>query len=306
MPIVASVNIPALNATTTIRNCLRALERQTFPREALEVIVADNGSTDGTPELIRKEFPWVRVVHASPRGSGIARNAAVAASNGRYICTTDADCIAETTWVAELVAALDGASSETLCVGGAILPYRQETIVERYRPAWIRQANLQDPSNRFFYAETPNAAFRRETFERLGFFLSEAGHDDSDMGMRITRSGGRITYAPRAVVRHRNPRTLREFWKQRRKYAEWNVALARRHPEFFAPFQSPSDLQRVRTETVRRLARDVLFAVPRALRPIPGKNSTRIDPLLDGVAAIANYAGVRAAFRKAAVEARRA
>jgi len=85
---------------------------------------------------------------------------------------------------------------------------------------------------------------------------------------------------------------LREFWKQRRKYAEWNVALARRHPEFFAPFQSPSDLQRVRTETVRRLARDMLFAVPRALRPIPGKNSTRIDPLLDGVAAIANYAGV--------------
>ncbi len=124
-----------------------------------------------------------------------------------------------------------------------------------------------------------------------GFFLSEAGHDDSDMGMRITRSGGRIIYAPRAVVRHRNPRTLREFWKQRRKYAEWNVALARRHPEFFAPFQSPSDLQRVRTETVRRLARDVLFAVPRAAAG-PRKELDS-NPLLDGVAAIANYAGAR-------------
>ncbi len=137
-----------------------------------------------------------------------------------------------------------------------------------------------------------------------GFFLSEAGHDDSDMGMRITRSGGRIIYAPRAVVRHRNPRTLREFWKQRRKYAEWNVALARRHPEFFAPFQSPSDLQRVRTETVRRLARDVLFAVPRALRPVPGKNSTRI-PSSTASRPLQTMPAL-AAFRKATLEARRA
>jgi cellulose synthase/poly-beta-1,6-N-acetylglucosamine synthase-like glycosyltransferase len=296
--VVASVNIPALNAAKVIRECLTSLQRQSFPREQMEVIVADNGSTDETCLILREEFPSVRVVKAAKRGSGNARNAALAASSGRLICTIDADCVADENWLRNLVRALDGASIDVLCAGGSIQPYRQKTLVEHYKPAWIRQANLAGGGGAFTYAETPNAAFRRGAFDRVGLFEGRHGLDDADMGARLTRAGAKFLYVPDAIVWHRNPTSISEYWKQRRKYAEWNVILANDHPDLIKAIRNPEDIPRLRVQTLRRVAKDVLVELPRAMLFCRSRYCTRFDPVLDCVAASAQYRGTLEGLRQ--------
>jgi cellulose synthase/poly-beta-1,6-N-acetylglucosamine synthase-like glycosyltransferase len=297
-PLIVSANIPALNAAKIVRDCLYSLDRQSFSRDEMEIIVADNGSTDDTCAVVRAGFPSVRIVRASERGSGNARNAALAASSGRFICTIDADCVADEHWIEALVRALQAADDDVLCAGGAILPYRQKTLVEHYRPAWIQQSNLAKGNGTFTYAETPNAAFRREAFDRVGNFVGRHGLDDADMGARLTRAGAKFLYVPDAIVRHRNPVRLRDYWNQRRKYAQWNVTLANDHPDFIPPMRDSRDVQQLRARTVRRVAKNLLIELPQALLLRPRRYYTRLDPLLDCVAATAQYRGTLDALRQ--------
>src|ERR687886_811536 len=123
-----SIIIPALNAGGTIDRCLAALSRQSLPRASFEVIVVDDGSTDGTAEVARR---WGAVVIRLDRNAGpaAARNAGLAASRGNRIVFTDADCEPADTFVAALTAELRDAR-----VGGAKGAYttRQCSLVARF------------------------------------------------------------------------------------------------------------------------------------------------------------------------------
>ena len=97
MPV--SVVVAALNAASTIQAQLDALSGQDYPAHLFEVLVCDNGSTDGTREIVQRHAqtdPRFRLVDASARrGSGPARNLGVARSRNNLIAFCDADDIAE-------------------------------------------------------------------------------------------------------------------------------------------------------------------------------------------------------------------
>lgn len=100
-----SVIIPCLNAERTIGEQLAALAAQRWS-ERWEVIVADNGSTDGTLEVVRRfagRLPELRVVDASQRrGSGYARNRGAAVARGEWLAFCDADDVVAPGWVAAM------------------------------------------------------------------------------------------------------------------------------------------------------------------------------------------------------------
>lgn len=103
-PLTLSVVIPALNAARFVCQAVESVHAQrNLPAECrLEIIVVDNGSTDGTPDLLRRTFgDRVRIVsETSDRGSAAARNAGIAVAAGGMIATLDAD----DTWMPEKVA----------------------------------------------------------------------------------------------------------------------------------------------------------------------------------------------------------
>jgi hypothetical protein len=112
-----SVVIASYNSIETIARCLRSLETQDA-RQAYEVIVVDS-STDGTADLVRREFPSVRLFVCSERKfPGDARNIGVSRALGDLIAFTDADCFVDASWVSRVVDAHD--RTDHGVIGGAV------------------------------------------------------------------------------------------------------------------------------------------------------------------------------------------
>ena len=91
-----SVIIPVYNGEGTIAECLEALASQDMPRREFEVIVVDDGSTDGTAAIV-KQFD-VKYIHQENTGPATARNVGVKNAQGKIVVFTDADCVPEPNW----------------------------------------------------------------------------------------------------------------------------------------------------------------------------------------------------------------
>jgi glycosyltransferase involved in cell wall biosynthesis len=110
--VVVSVIIPARNAVGTLSDALEALELQTLPRESYEIHVVDDGSTDGTPALVRASSR-ARLLEMPRRGgSYAARNLGLEHAHGEVIAFTDADCRPAENWLRQGLEGLDEAGLE--------------------------------------------------------------------------------------------------------------------------------------------------------------------------------------------------
>jgi glycosyltransferase involved in cell wall biosynthesis len=219
-----AVVVPARNAATTLPRTLAALRAQTYGG-ALEVVVADDGSADGTPELARAAGA---TVVASRGGPAEARDLGVAATIAPLIAFTDADCFPAARWIEHGAAALDAGAD---LVQGPILPEPGAAI-----GPWDRTLYARDPSPLF---QTANLLVTREAYDRAGGFARRiplpAGEksfgEDVLFGWAVKRGGGRVAWAPEALVHHAVfPRGARGFVAERERL-QWFPALVREVPE---------------------------------------------------------------------------
>ena len=292
-----SVVVPCLNATRASGDCLTSRGRQSYPSNRYEVIVSDNGSKDGSTDLIRERFPWVRVVCCPNKGSGYARNEGIRKARGDLILSTDSDCVPDKDWIVGMVSAFEVASTHVASIGGQIVPYSLGTSVESYRPAWPSQPDLANIPAGTSFAATPNAGFRAHAICEVGGFDGTLGFDDTDLGIRLQRHGYKIGYTSLAVVQHRNPVTIRELYRHRVKYGAFGYTLSRKYPELFGNPLEPSSRRRLCVATVRRILGDLLVKLPIAL--ITARASRpRIWPILDATMALGNYVGYAKAVKQ--------
>ena len=228
-----TVGVAAYNAARTIPGLLDSLLAQQFSRERFEIVVADNGSTDATPLIVRQYIHRgpVRLVDASARrGPAAARNAVVTAALGEIVAFTDADCIAHPDWLNEIEQGFadDGVGA----VAGAILADPARTSTERFcaRHGVLSQEHvLAHPV--LPYAQTANAAFRRSVFERVGTFDEDLiTCEDADMLWRMQLDTDlRLVYWPSALVWHRHRSSRRDLWRQTLGWGVGQALLYRKH-----------------------------------------------------------------------------
>ncbi|MEK6276720.1 MAG: glycosyltransferase [Actinomycetota bacterium] len=224
-PPFVSVVIPVLNGERTLGDCLVSVLRNDYPADRREVLVVDNGSTDRTAEIIRS-FP-VRCLRAPRRGAARARNRGIEASSGEIIAFTDADCLASTGWLRELVNCFD--AEEVGGVAGEVLPYPPRTSAERYA-ARIRHLSPERYLRRpiFPFAVTANLAFRRQVFDLVGLMdpRSPRGGESTDFCTRFFRGTGlQLRLASRAAVFHRHRTTVRDLLHQQWSYGRGHAFL---------------------------------------------------------------------------------
>jgi glycosyltransferase involved in cell wall biosynthesis len=220
-----SVVVPVLNGAGTIGACLTSLERQDYPARRLEVLVVDNGSTDDTPRIVREHA--ARWLVEGKRGPARARNRGIEAGRGEIVAFIDADCLASTGWLRELVAGF-----EDSCVGavaGEIVPFPPRTPAERYAGR-IRHLSPERYLRRpiFPFAVTANLAFRREVFDTIGLLdpASPRGGESTDICTRFLRETGlRLELAPRAIVFHRHRTSAVELFRQQWGYGRGHAYL---------------------------------------------------------------------------------
>jgi len=212
-----SVIVPVYNDPSGITACVGALLRQTYPANAYEIIVADNGSADKTravAERIRSECPRVRVVAEDRiRSSYAARNRGLREARGRILGFTDADCSPAPGWIEAGVRALvDRAVGAG--AGRIVVTYRSE------RPNACEYWDSASHFDQQWYVErhfgaTANLFVRAEVFERCGPFRADLfSGGDRELCKRLQVAGEQLTYVADAVVTHPARATLRSAFQK--------------------------------------------------------------------------------------------
>ncbi len=228
---LVSVVVPVRNGADCIGDCVASVLAARYPPHRREVLVVDNGSADGTADIVKGQP--VTYLFEADIGPSSARNRGVGSSSGEIVAFLDADCVVTKGWLEELVAPF--ADPDVWGVAGEILSYPPETRAQRYMAT--RKVRWQQPAleSRWWpFAVTANVAFRRATFERVGYFdpvLIRA--QDKDFGRRFLSSGLTMEYSPRAVVFHRHRATTRGFFRQ---HQGWGLGAVLLHVKYGLPW----------------------------------------------------------------------
>lgn len=201
--VFVTVIIPVWNGAVVIAKCLEALCAQTYPKDAFEIIVIDNGSSDDTT-VIAKSFPGVRVITELRPGSYAARNAGLASARGEFVAFTDADCIPAPRWLEEAVIAA-GQRSAALYGGRTVLfaEDHRNSAAAKYELAFSFLSSDWRENAKRGQCITANWFCRRSLLLELGGFdVSVKSGGDVKMSKQVRDAGGEIVYVHDMVVHH--------------------------------------------------------------------------------------------------------
>jgi GT2 family glycosyltransferase len=222
-----TVIVCTFNGRRTIRQCLASLTALDYPD--YEVIVIDDGSTDGTAEIVA-QFPCRAILQAN-LGLSTARNAGLNAATGEIVAYIDDDAFADRHWLRFL--ALAFRRSNHVSVGGPnIAPQEDLTAAAVARsPGSPCHVMLSDDVAE--HIPGCNMAFRRDALMAIGGFDPQfrVAGDDVDICWQIQQRGGTIGFAPAALVWHRRRNSVLGFWRQQAGYGKAESLLAAKWPE---------------------------------------------------------------------------
>ncbi|MDQ6663893.1 MAG: glycosyltransferase [Acidobacteriota bacterium] len=225
------------NRKPLLRACLASLHRQTNP--AAETIVVDNGSNDGSAEMVVAEFPYCRVIQNSGnRGFCAGNNQGIHAANGQLIALLNNDAEADPNWLA----ALQGVFTNAPSIGMAaskILVYEDPRRIDkvghliypdgqnRGRGTGALDEGQFDRVEEVLWPDGCAAMYRKDMLDRIGGFDEDffAYGDDAELGLRARIAGWKCVYTPHAVVRHHRGSTLGLKSARRLRLIERNRVL---------------------------------------------------------------------------------
>lgn len=234
---LVSVIIPVKDTEKTIEKCIVSLLNVDY--QNFEIIVVDDASTDRTKEIIKK-FPNIRLLESNGAGPSKARNMAIKESNGEFVAFTDADCIVHPEWLNELLKGflLPGVAG----VGGGQRSPDDETEFGKnvqdflksvgFITEYVKTRNNQTLKE-IKHNPTCNMMYRREIFEKVGYFLEGLWPgEDVELDYRITKAGYKLMYNPEAVVYHYRPDSIKRFKKMMYSYGWAQGVLVRKYGFF--------------------------------------------------------------------------
>lgn len=217
-PVRASVIIPAFNDQAGVNRCLQGLAAQTWPQDALEVVIVDNGSSP--PLAIERDHPFtVRLIRCATPGSYAARNAGVKVAAGSVLAFLDADCWPDPDWLAQGIRSL-GEGAGRAVVGGEVVISKphEPTAVALYQ--WVMGFGQESNVREKRFSATANLFCTRAQFDAVGPFderLLSGG--DREWCWRAIAHAHEVCYAPDAIIRTAPRSSLRGAIRQARRVA---------------------------------------------------------------------------------------
>jgi GT2 family glycosyltransferase len=271
-PVTVSVIVPTFNRRASLERLLEGLARQTYPVEAIEVVVVDDGSTDGTREwLDAARFPYrLRPFSQNHGGPAEARNRGVAEATGELLVFLDDDVLPDARVIESHVTS--HRDRDTVVIGPMLPP------TDWSRPAWIRweedklvavydaMASGRWPCTpRQFF--TANASLPRDRFRQSGGFDTRFRRaEDVELGYRLSDAGMRFVFEPIARVWHYPVRSFASWQRTPYDYGRADVWMQRDkgHQALSVAYD---EFREKRHPLTRALAR-ICVAVPVAFGPV--------------------------------------
>ncbi|MEM7726604.1 MAG: glycosyltransferase [Cyanobacteria bacterium P01_A01_bin.45] len=229
-----SVIIPCFNAAATIGVQLQALAEQECS-EAWEIVLADNGSTDNTVEIIKQyqqHMQSLRLVYAdSIQGAGYARNIAANAATGEALAFCDADDQVGEGWVKAMIESL----SEQDFVAGSN-DYSRLNEMWAIESCKYRELNGVKEFPYFPYSATNNLGIKRSIHNAIGGFDPQMLLlEDIDYCWRVQQTGIKLQNAPNALVHIRLRDNIADMYRRYRRLACYDIVLHQKHQAMGMP-----------------------------------------------------------------------
>lgn len=229
----------------TLLQCLESLNRQIYASDEVEILIIDNASINETKNIaqdfIKSSKFKCRYIFEPKLGLSVARNRGIREAGGEIVAFIDDDAIADKNWLKNFTFCFK--SENVWAVGGKVVPK-----FEISPPTWLPEkkqlfpltiCDLGPKTKEVPHIVGTNMAFAKKIFKQLGRFRTDLGRkgasllsgEEIDFCERITKSGGKIIYCPKAVVSHLVPkeRLTRTFFRKR-MFIE-GVSLARKDKE---------------------------------------------------------------------------
>ena len=240
-----SILVVSWNGRDHLETCLPALVEQRAAGAEIEILVLDNGSSDGSAELVRRAYPDL-VLAESPVNLGFAagNNRLAELATGDVLVLVNNDTRVEPGWLAALVDAYRSAPEDVAAVAGRIVDWNAERLdfgrglltfdghalpLDQGRP--LARARLPESGEELLFGCGGNLLVRADSFRSAGGFDERffAYFEDVDLGWRLWAGGERIVACAEAVVRHRLSATSARLGNRSRgalfeRNALWTIA----------------------------------------------------------------------------------
>lgn len=230
-----TVVMPVYNSRDTIGKCLESL--MVLDHLSFEVIVLDDGSTDGTPE-ISEGYTSVRTVRLQRGGPSRARNIGINMARGEFVAFTDGDCVVDRDWLTELEKGF--LSPEIAGVGGdqkspADDSEKGKLIQDFMKCIGFVTGYIKTDRSMRETEHNPSCCsmYRKQVLREVGGF-DEAlfPSEDVELDLKVKRLGYKLMYNPAASVAHYRPSTYAGFARMMRRYGQSQWPLVRKYGMF--------------------------------------------------------------------------
>lgn len=236
-----SLIIATYNRLPELKELLASVRAFDFPKDRFELVISDDGSTDGTREYLAGQafdFPF-QYLHQENKGPGEARNHGMREARGEYFIFIDSDCIIPPDYLQKIEAHLQAEPLDAF--GGPddchpdfppmlkAINYSMTSFIGTGGTRGSKKAVTK------FYPRSFNMGIHRRIFEDIGGMNQLRHGQDMDLSARIYEAGYRVGLIPDALVYHKRRTNLRRFFKQIFNWGVARINLGRMYPGMLKP-----------------------------------------------------------------------
>lgn len=233
--------IASYNRLEEINELIDSILKLDYPTSGFELIVSDDGSTDGTVDALKnRQFAFSFQLLTQPnKGPGEARNHGMRYAKGDYFLFIDSDCILTSDYLNKLDTYLDATSADAF--GGPddcheSFPPLQKAI-NYSMTSFIGTGGIRGSEKRVakYYPRTFNMGIRKEVYARIGGMNSQRFSEDMDFSARIYEAGFKVALFRDAFVYHKRRSNLKSFFRQIFNSGVGRINLQAKYPDMLKP-----------------------------------------------------------------------
>src|SRR3989344_4570824 len=218
-----TIAVPCWNEEKTIYKTVRSLLSLNYPKDKVKIFLIDDGSTDGTWNIIRKfsKYPNIKVFHKENGGKYTALNLGLEHSETNFFGGLDADSFADSESLIRIMSCFEKDSS-VMAVAPSVTVYNPKNFIQNVQKAEYNMGIYLKKMLGFLGAINvtpgPLTIFRKKVFDNLGPYCQGHNTEDMEIAYRMQKNHYKIEHCNDAYVYTNTPKTVKTLYRQRLRW----------------------------------------------------------------------------------------